>query len=92
MRAHHSNGNITDEQFTEPFVRQLLIHSFDTARSNIKTNEDESGEREKRREESKDKSKKIQRRKDVSKSSKIVGFVPTYIFCSLISIALFQPT
>ncbi|KAG9083098.1 hypothetical protein FS749_006294 [Ceratobasidium sp. UAMH 11750] len=58
-------GKITEAQYTEDFVRSLLIHSFDAARKAKKINKDESGERMERVKVSKDKSKRKQRRKDL---------------------------
>ncbi|KAG9083194.1 hypothetical protein FRC06_004662 [Ceratobasidium sp. 370] len=49
-----NEGKITADKSSHAYVRKLLIHSFDTARSNIKINQDEMGALHKRQEISKD--------------------------------------
>ncbi|KAG8737674.1 hypothetical protein FRC10_007955 [Ceratobasidium sp. 414] len=60
-----NEGKITADKCSHAYVRKLLIHSFDTARSNIKINQDETGALRERQEISKDNSKKAARRRDL---------------------------
>ncbi|KAG8730412.1 hypothetical protein FRC10_002708 [Ceratobasidium sp. 414] len=64
MKDLYETGIITQSQFSEHYVRSLLIHSFDTAQKHICINQDESGERRERTLAAKDKSKQKQRQKD----------------------------
>ncbi|KAG8722868.1 hypothetical protein FRC08_004498 [Ceratobasidium sp. 394] len=65
MSALVNGGKISGHQCSQAFVRKLLIHSFDTARANIKLNQDETGALRKRQEMSKDNSKKAARRREL---------------------------
>lgn len=62
----HRKQKITDEQFTDDFVRTLLPHTFDTVRKFIKINNDESGRRAQRLKESKERSKRKERRRELA--------------------------
>ncbi|KAG9124111.1 hypothetical protein FRC07_012810 [Ceratobasidium sp. 392] len=66
MEELRSKGKITGDQFHEDYVQNLLIHSLDLARKNIKINEDKTGVRKKKLAKSKYKSKWLQRQKDLA--------------------------
>ncbi|KAG8714130.1 hypothetical protein FRC12_010563 [Ceratobasidium sp. 428] len=62
----HRKQKITDDQFTDDFVRSLLPHTWDTVRKFIKINHDASGRRARRLKESKERSKRKERRRELA--------------------------
>ncbi|QRV96234.1 hypothetical protein RhiJN_24252 [Ceratobasidium sp. AG-Ba] len=62
----HRRQKITDNQFTNDFVRSLLPHTWDTVRKFIKVYNDGSGRRAQRLRESKERSKRKERRRELA--------------------------
>ena len=62
----HRKHEISDEQFSEDFVRSLLPYTFDTVRKFIKVNQDESGKRREKLADSEEHSKRKERQREAS--------------------------
>ncbi|KAG8703872.1 hypothetical protein FRC08_002587 [Ceratobasidium sp. 394] len=74
----HKKRQITDEQFTEGYIRSLVPHTFDSARNFIKINRDESGKRAQKLKESKERSKRKERRRELAKQRQQIALERTW--------------